>query len=503
MALRRDDWLDVARKVDWTYKYVTEEEMFPEVVAGGPWYPHEDWADWNEVYKNTYREYVENQLAKDESILAVRDVLNKTKHSDRLDPAWVQLAKFHNGAIPLGEYAACVGELRMARFGRDSAWRTMANLGAMDEIRHSQVPLLLSHDMLKFDANFDWAHKAYHTNEWAAIAARHLFDDMFTAANAVDTAIQLTFVFETGFTNLQFIAMAAMADGADDHVFEKALASIQTDESRHAQQGHPVLRRVIKNGDGEYGQYLLDKMWWRSWRIFLALTGVSMDYLTPLEARRHSFKEFMEEWIIDQFMKNLEEFGLEKPWFWDNFLFELDYSHHSFCLGLYTYRRTLWWDMPVPSPDERDWLMEKYPTFQDSYLPMWEMIEHNWRTRGEIPTLSYSLPSLCNLCQLPGAFGYPKLSCCTLKHGERNYVFCSEECRWIFQQQPERFADHMSVIDRVFMGDAPTDLNAVLGWMGFGSVEEQGRDLHQGNFPWAPAVPAEIADAVPSEPAPA
>ena len=71
------------------------------------------------------------------------------------------------------------------------------------------------------------------------IAARHLFDDMFLAADAIDVAIQLNFVFETGFSNLQFMAMAAMADGADDHLFEKALASIQTDEARHAQIGHP------------------------------------------------------------------------------------------------------------------------------------------------------------------------------------------------------------------------------------------------------------------------
>jgi len=496
MALRRDDWLDIARKVDWTYKYVTEEDVFPEVVSGAPWYPHEEWADWNEVYKNTYREYVENQLAKDESILAVRDVLNKAKHSERLDGAWVQLAKFHNGAIPAGEYAACVAELRMARFGRDSAWRTMANLGALDEIRHSQIPLLLSHDMLKFDANFDWAHKGYHTNDWAMIAARHLFDDMFTAANAVDTAIQLTFVFETGFTNLQFIAMAAMADGANDHVFEKALASIQTDESRHAQQGHPVLRTIINKGDKEYGQFLLDKMWWRSWRIFAILTGVSMDYLTPLSARRHSFKEFMEEWIIDQFLKNLEEFGLDKPWFWDTFMEELDYTHHTYQLGLYTYRRTLWFDMPVPSPDERAWLCEKYPaSFSSIYEPMWEMIEANWRSGNSIKTESYSLPSLCNLCQLPSVIGKGgAMDTCTLVYGEnplgdpRKFVFCSEACRWIFQQQPERFAGHMSVIDQVFFGDAPTDLNAVIKWFGFGSKEEEGRDLHGGDFPWpAPA----------------
>ena len=68
----------------------------------------------------------------------------------------------------------------------------------------------VAHDMM------DWAHKTLHTNEWGAIAARHLFDDMFTANDAVSTAIQLTFTFETGFTNLQFLGMAADAMNVGD-----------------------------------------------------------------------------------------------------------------------------------------------------------------------------------------------------------------------------------------------------------------------------------------------
>ncbi|MGQ0617552.1 MAG: toluene monooxygenase [Acidimicrobiia bacterium] len=485
MSLRRDDWLDVARKVDWNFKYAEEHDVYPDVMSGTPFLPHEAWKDWTEVYRNSYAEYVANQLQKDEAILAVRDTLGKAKHNAKLAPGWVQLAKFHNGVVALGEYAAMTGELRMQRFGRDSAWRTMAGLGSLDEMRHTQIPLLLGHDMLKVDPGFDWTHKAYHTNEWGMVAARHLFDDMFTACNAIDTAIQLTFVFETGFTNLQFIAMAAMADGADDHVFEKALASIQTDESRHAQQGHPVLRVLLDNGAREWAQYLLDKMWWRSWRVFQVLTGTSMDYLTPLEARRHSFKEFMEEWIMDQFIKNLEEFGLDLPWFWDQFIEELDHAQHAFQLGLYIYRQTLWWDECMPSPEEREWLCQKYPTWNEYWGPIWDEIEKCWNEKGEFATLPYSLPSLCNLCGLPGAFVHKdKNTSCTWRYNDRSYFFCSEPCRWIFQTQKEMYAPHLGVIDRIFVGDAPTDINAVLQWMGFDSVAEQGKDLHGGRHPW-------------------
>ena len=287
-----------------------EREVFPTEISGSPWFDHAAWAEWNEVYRTTYREYVANQRAKDDAVMGVRSVLTKAHVRQELDPGWLQLVKFHNALFALSEYAAAVGELRMARFGRDSAWRTMATLGALDELRHAQIPLLLGHDLMRLDANFDWTHRAYHTTEWIMIAARHLFDDMILTADAIEVAVQLNFVFETGFTNLQFMAMAAMADSARDHLFEKALTSIQTDEARHAQIGHPVLHTLIDNGEAERAQYLVDKMWWRSWRVLIALTGTSMEYLTPVAVRTKSFRQFMEEWIIEQFMKNLAEFGL-------------------------------------------------------------------------------------------------------------------------------------------------------------------------------------------------
>jgi toluene monooxygenase system protein A len=485
MVLRRDDWLDLARKVDWTPRYVDERELFPEEISGGPWLAHEAWRNWNEAFRTTYREYVANQREKDAAVLGVRAALSKPRLFDDLDPGWVQLVKFHNGAVALAEYAGAVAELRMARFGRDSAWRTMATLGALDEIRHTQIPLLIGHDLLAYDGNFDWTHKAFHTNEWMIIAARHLFDDIFLAADAIDLAIQLNFVFETGFTNLQFMAMAAMADRAHHHLFEKTVASIQTDEARHAQIGHPVLRTLLENGSRERAQYLIDKTWWRCWRLFLALTGTAMEYLAPVSARTRSFKEFMTEWVTEQFMKNLAEFDLEKPWFWDLFMEELDYAHHSFQLGLYTYRTTLWFDVAMPDRAEREWLNEKYPQWNETYGALWEELERRWQTGGEANTLSYGLPALCNLCQLPALFIRPgRNTACTIEMGGRRYLFCSEPCRWIFEQEKSRFADHTSVVDRIVAGDAPGKLTDLHRWMGLQAPAETGKDLRRGLDPW-------------------
>jgi hypothetical protein len=54
----------------------------------------------------------------------------------------------------------------------------MAVFGTLDEFRHTQIPLLLFHQLVRWDPQFDWAHKFYHTNNWFAIAPRHFIDEL-------------------------------------------------------------------------------------------------------------------------------------------------------------------------------------------------------------------------------------------------------------------------------------------------------------------------------------
>lgn len=253
--LSRDEWLPLARKLDWDYTYVREDEVFPQVISGHPWLPHSEWKDWEESFKTSYREYVDNQYEKDMAVYAVRDAVGRLENIQKLAAPWLNSLKVHAAALPLAEFTGVIGSLRGARFGRDSAWRTMSTFGALDEYRHTQIPLLLFHQLVRWDSQFDWAHKFYHTNNWFAIAARHFFDELTLGQNAIEFAVGTNFVLETGFTNLQFVGLASLARESSDHMFERMVTSIQTDEARHAQIGHPVLEVLMKH-DPEYVQYL-------------------------------------------------------------------------------------------------------------------------------------------------------------------------------------------------------------------------------------------------------
>jgi toluene monooxygenase system protein A len=354
----------------------------------------------------------------------------------------------------------------------------------LDEIRHGQLQLFFPHAYVKGDEQFDWAHKMYHTNEWGTIAARSLFSDLFLAGTAVDAAIAETLVFETAFTNLQFLGMASDALKAGDVEFSSLLQSIQTDEARHSQQGAAVVEVLIQH-DPAHAQYVLDKSVWRTWKVFALLTGMAMDYYTPLEYRRHSFKEFMEDMILDQFSKYILDTGLQLPWYWDQLLDEVDNFHHSMHLGSWTYRPTLWWDPAAGvSPAERAWLAEKYPTWEQNWGPKWDVITENARSGREDLTLPSTLPVTCNLCHLPmTVWGGPAAPLRALESGGRVYRFCSDPCQWIFEKEPEKYLGHESLTDRFVAGQIqPPDHGGALTYMGL-TPEIAGKDAL--NYAWA------------------
>ncbi len=478
---------DRARQLDWRFSYVREEDAFPAEMAGAPAVPPAAWAAFDEPYKTTFSEYVTKQHEKDAAVYAVRDAVGKPEDFARLPVEWRSGLKLHAATLPLAEFAAVIGNLRSARYGRTSAWRSMSLLGALDEFRHTQIPLLLMHELVPWDRQFDWTWRFYHSNNWVAIAARHVMDELLLGCDAIEFAIATHFVFETGFTNLQFIGLASLAHGTGDKMFEKMVTSIQTDEARHAQIGNAVLATLVKH-DKAYAQALVDKWFWRSWLLFAVVTGFTMDYFTPLSARRQSFKEFMEEWVIDQFVTALEEHGLERPWYWSTFEAALGSYHHMVYASAYTYRASVWFDFVVPGPQERSWLRQKYPRTWGDIDPIWERITARWQRAdlgNDFAVHGTSIVAFCNLCQLVLCNGTPRENSAlvALHDGERR-IFCSEPCRRIFAAQPERYARHKDVVRRVLAGQAPANLIALLqSYFGL-DFHSWGKDAHKGDYPF-------------------
>jgi toluene monooxygenase system protein A len=496
LKLNRSDYYDLTRDMNWRIKYVDHDEVFPQDLAGDSRdIEPEAWWEWDEPYKVTYREYVHTQANKDTAVHSVKNAISRSELFSQLDEGWKSAITAHYGALAVGEYSASIGEARMARFGRAAAWRNMATFGTLDETRHGQLQTLFPHQLLDEHPQFDWAHKAMHTNEWGAIALRSLIDDMFVANDTISTAIQLTYTFETGFTNLQFLGMAADAMHIGDVEFGALISSIQTDEARHSQQGEPTLKMLIKHGRKDEAQKMVDIMFWRTWKTFSLLTGPSMDYYTPLEHRSLSFKEFMEEWIVKQFMDQFRDLGLTTPWYWDQFMQELNWYHHGLHFGVWIWRPTVWFNPDGGcSPAEREWLESKYPGWNETWGKHWDVITENLQNGREDLTLPQTLPIVCNMCQVPIITPHPMTyegwdnmtwdpAPRVLDHNGKRHHFCSEPCQWIFEDAPERYAGHNDLTTRFVIGEIqPPTLEGAVAYMGL-TPETMGKDAT--DYAWA------------------
>ena len=68
-----------------------------------------------------------------------------------------------------------------------------------------------------------------------------------------------------------------------------------------------------------------------------------------------------------------------------------------------------------------------------------------------------------------------------VEHAERRYVFCSEPCRELFEAEPERYAQHRGVVERILAGQAPANLLQLLRYFGL-SEQSWGRDVSAGDY---------------------
>jgi YHS domain-containing protein len=152
----------------------------------------------------------------------------------------------------------------------------------------------------------------------------------------------------------------------------------------------------------------------------------------------------------------------------------------------YTYRATVWFDFVVPGPAEREWLREKYPNSWREYEPVWDRITRRWEEsepRNDFAVHGTSIVGFCNLCQIVLSNGSPRQNTAIHhRHNGQSYVFCSEPCRWIFMQEPERYEGHLDVVKRVLTGEAPGNLVAILrNYFGL-SFGDWGKDAFGGEY---------------------
>jgi hypothetical protein len=149
----------------------------------------------------------------------------------------------------------------------------------------------------------------------------------------------------------------------------------------------------------------------------------------------------------------------------------------------------VWWNpQGGVSPEERDWLHDKYPQWEEQFGPVWDVIIGNVNDNRMELTLPDTLPWLCNLCHLPiGTAGAPRnrqypVRSYPLTYNGYAYHFCSRPCRQIWWEDRDTLHDR-TVIERLLGGEIqPPTLEGLLTWMGL-TPEVMGDDAY--GYRWA------------------
>jgi len=488
--LDRSAWYELARTTNWTPQFVDAGELFPSVQSDPFGIPMSEWETYDEPFKVSYREYVQLQREKDSGAYSVKAALARSRYHETADPGYINILKWHYGSNALGEYAACFPAARMARFSKAPSMRNMSVFFYLDELRHTQIELFHAHELVKLDRQFDWAVKAHHTMNMAALPGRHAADDIMMTRDVITSSIMVNLAFETGITNVQMVAMSADAANMGDFCFSNLITSIQSDEARHAQIGTPLVGILIRNGRRAEAQRAIDIGLWRMWKSYSLFSGIPMDYLIPLEKRDRSFKEYIEEFVVEQFERQIVDLGLERPWYWADFLKDIESHHHNQHMALWSWRKGLYWNPDAGvAPAERAWLEEKYPGWNATYGRYWDVITANAQAGRFADTDAKGMPCLCNMCQHSITARGGTLWDARVHQTEyegRRFNFCGPVCQWIFNLEPDRYAETETLVDRHYNGEIdPADPDALLRYMGIGVISEGGRDA--GAFSWARA----------------
>ena len=482
--LERSEWYDIARDTNWTPSYVSREALFPPEMGDPYGIPIEEWETFDEPYKVSYREYVTIQREKDSAAYSVKAALARSKFYEQADEGWACVLKLHYGAVALTEYQLASSRRGCPASARRRRCATCRSTACSTSCGHTQLQLFFPHELVHLDRQYDWAHEAQHSKNWAVLGGRHAFDDIMMTRDAVTSSIMVSFAFETALTNLQMIGLSTDAANMGDHTFSNLITSIQSDEARHAQLGTPTIEIMIRNGRKKEAQLAMDIALWRVWRLFSITVGIPMDYYIPLEQRHMSFKEFHAR-VGDQ---PVGAAGAgPRP-------------GAAVVLGHLPHRHR----QPPPLSAGRHLVMAADGLVESAGRGGAQGARV---ARGEISRLERELRKLLgrdHQQSAPGARGedaspvHPDhpATCARSpishrpgpewgarayqrEYGERRYNFCTEVCRRIFDTEPERYKDHESIVDRMYSGEIdPPTLDNVLIYMGIGVISEGGRDGH-------------------------
>lgn len=445
----------MTRGLGWDTTYQAMDDVFPYDQFEG--IKIHDWDKWEDPFRLTMDAYWKFQGEKEKKLYAIIDAFAQNNGQFNVtDARYINTLKlFLTGVSPL-EYAAHRGYAHVGRSFRGVSARIASQMQAIDELRHAQTQVhTISHYNKFFNGLHDFRHM--HDRVWYLSVPKSYFEDA-QSAGPFEFITAISFSFEYVLTNLLFMPFMSGAAYNGDMATVTFGFSAQSDESRHMTLGLEVVKFMLEQdpGNKDIVQKWIDKWFWRGYRL-LALVSMMMDYMLP--KRVMSWQEAWETYFEkngDALFEDLSRYGIRMPKYHEVASKEKSRLSHEVWATFYNFSHAAAFHTWVPEESELKWLSEKYPdTFDKHYRPRfehWDALQKEgkrWSNPG--------LPMLCQLCQVPTIFTEPDdptTTCLreTTYHGMK-YHFCSDGCKDIFENEPEKYVQSWLPVHQIFQGN--------------------------------------------------
>ena len=459
----------MTRGLDWETTYQPMDKVFPYDTFEG--IKIQDWSTWEDPFRLTMDTYWKYQAEKERKLYAVIDAFAQNNgHLGLTDARYINALKlFLTGVSPL-EYRRTAASPSSAAHLRGVGPRVACQMQSLDEIRHAQTQI---HTISHYNKYYNGFHEFRHMHDrvWYLSVPKSFFDDANTAG-PFEFMIAIGFSFEYVLTNLLFVPFMSGAAYNGDMATVTFGFSAQSDESAAHDarpRGHQVHARAGSRTTCPSCRRWIDKWFWRGHRV-LTLVAMMMDYMLP--KRVMSWKEAWEIYFDGTAAR------CSRIW----------PATASGCRSTRTSqppRRTTsrtrtgrpststrhaaafhtW----MPDDEHLDWLSEKYPSTFDKLLPA-ALGDVGEDGEGRQALLQHGAAAA--LPGLPDPDGVHRagrsdddlLPRASEYKGDK-YHFCSDGCKDIFDNEPEKYVQAWLPVHQIYQGNCGgATVPDVLAW---------------------------------------
>lgn len=445
----------MTRDLAWDTTYQPKEKVYPYADYEG--IKIHDWDKWEDPFRLTMDAYWKYQAEKERKLYAIIDAYSQSNgHLGVTDARYLNAIKIFLTAVTPLEYMAHRGFAHVGRAFPGAGARVACQMQAIDEMRHAQTQI---HSLSNYNKYYNGFHDAPHMYDrvWYLSVPKSFFDDAITAG-PFEFIVSVGFSFEYVLTNLLFVPFVSGAAYNGDMGTMTFGFSAQSDEARHMTLGLECIKFILEQDPANLPivQRWIDKWCWRGVRL-LSIVAMMMDYMLP--KRVMSWKEAWEIYFEENggaLFKDLARYGIKMPACAEQIRQEKDHLSHQVWSAFYNYSGATDFHTWMPTEEEMQWLSQKYPdTFDKYYRPRFEF----WREQQEKGNRFYNktLPMLCQTCQIPMAFTEPgdptKICYRERSYKGSKYHFCSDHCRHIFDNEPEKYVQAWLPVHQIYQGN--------------------------------------------------